>query len=123
MSEHTITVAVDPKLHIREPGSESERLVWAALDTAWNLLREYAVRVTIQDIREANPDSGFPATDQELFDSAHPLGGPANHLELAPELGDSPQVNLAVMGLAEAFDAVCSQARSDAALGLGLREA
>lgn len=123
MSEHTITVAVDPKLHTREPGSESERLTWAALDTAWNLLREYAVRVTIQDIREANPDSGFPATDQELFDSAHPLGGPANHLELAPEPGDSPRVDLAAMGLAGAFEMIQDQARADAALGLGLREA
>lgn len=117
MSEHTITVAVDPKLHSREPDGEAERLTWAFLDTTWNLMREYAVRVTLAEIRSQAAERGDTLpSDEELFKEARESGdpdAPTGYLDLAPENG------LSAAGLAGAFEVLAEQAFRDAAEGLG----
>jgi hypothetical protein len=51
---------------------ELERLAYSALDTAWNLLNEYAVRVTLQELREEAEEAGFTdyPSDEQLFADA-----------------------------------------------------
>ena len=116
MSERTVTVALDPKLHDREPSTEAERITWETLDTAWNLLREASVRVTLAEIRSQLTERGedFPS-DEELFKEARESGAPASYLDLAP--GNE----LAAMGLAGAFELLSEQAWADACTGLGFR--
>lgn len=72
----------------REPDTLSTALSWAALDTAWNLLREMAVRVVFTQIREAAERKGveWPATDQEVLERikvAHDLDKVPSYLDLA----------------------------------------
>jgi len=120
-SERTITVAIDLAAHGgRQPESEAQRIVWETLDTAWKLLREGAVRVTLARIREANPE--LPA-DEELFRMARESGDPAapsGYLDLAPDRGDGPAVEVAGMGLQGAFQVLGEQAMADAIEGLGI---
>lgn len=91
MINHTVTVSVDPKMHTRVPSNPGQEIVWAYLDTAYNLLREAAVRLTIQDMRDSAAELGlpFPETDQEVFESMAAQGAkydiepPKNYLDLA----------------------------------------
>ena len=46
MIDRTVPVVSDPKLHPRAPEGAVEEMMWAYLDTAYNLLRELAVRYT-----------------------------------------------------------------------------
>lgn len=64
----TVTVEVDPSMHIRPPRSEREEIAWAALDTTWKLLRETATRLVLLDLRAEARRQGvdFPS-DEELF--------------------------------------------------------
>lgn len=76
--KRTITVGIDPSMH---PGGEStneyQKLLWAALDTAWNLLSEYAVRITLVQIREAMHAQGHEFPDEAgLFEQAVATGDP-----------------------------------------------
>lgn len=111
----TITVAVDPTLHSREPATESERATWEILDTAWNLLREGSVRVTLAEIREQLAEKGetFPS-DEELFaENPGDPDHPRSYLDLAPTN------ELAAMGMAGAFQLLSDQAFLDASEGMG----
>ncbi len=86
-----VTVAVDPSIHTRTPDAGGQAIVWAYLDTAYNLLREAAVRLTIQDMRDSAAELGlpFPATDDEVFKSMAVQGEkfdiepPKTYLDLA----------------------------------------
>jgi len=116
-----ITVQIDAEQHGGvEPESEGERIVWETLDTAWNLLREGAVRVTLAGIRAANPE--FPS-DEELFRQAAESGvpdAPTSYLDLAPDKGDGSAVELAAVAIRSAFHVLAERAMSDAIHGLGL---
>lgn len=84
-----VEIRLDPALHIASPEGVIDGMSWAAMDTAWNLLRDTAVRVAIQVIRESSAEAGlpFPTTDQELFDQVEQAGipgAPKSHRELAP---------------------------------------
>lgn len=73
----------------REPETLSTVLAWAALDTAWNLLREMAVRQALAQVREAAGRKGveWPATDEEVFEQikvAHGTEKLPSYLGLAP---------------------------------------
>ena len=91
MINHTVTVSVDPKMHTRAPSNPAQEIVWAYLDTAYNLLREAAVRLTIQDMRDSAAELSlpFPETDQEVFDAMAAQGAkfdiepPKEYLDLA----------------------------------------
>lgn len=112
----TVTVAVDPARHTGEPKSEVERLTWELVDTVWNLMREYSVRVTLAEIREQAREQGLgeiPA-DDELFREARESGdpdAPSGYLDLAPEN------LLAYAGLVGAFDVLLKEAHEDARQG------
>lgn len=74
LAKHAVEVKSDaPDAH----DNELERLAYAAIDTAWNLLNEYAVRVTLQEIREEAERVGadFPS-DTGLFREARESGDP-----------------------------------------------
>lgn len=81
---HTVPVEIDPSLHDSPPNTPADYLLRAYLDTAYNLVREAAVRMTILSLREA----GFPMpeTDEELFVLP---GGPSCYTDLAPLGGTS----------------------------------
>jgi len=84
---HIVAVEVDPAMHYRDPEGENETLTWAVLDTTWKLLREYAVRLVLTDLRAQAVGQGvnFPS-DEELF--AQDLDDPEaarNYLDLAAE--------------------------------------
>lgn len=115
----TITVAIDPELHADQPENEAERIVWEALDTAWNLLRETAVRVTILELREQLAEAGFTnmRSDEELFAEATQPGADPDmaksYLDLAPDS------KLAAVGLSGVFEILVDQARIEASEGMG----
>lgn len=114
---HLIAVQVDPSLHGRAPEPGVEAISWAALDTAWNLLRESAVRVTLQSLRNQAAEQGvpFPATDEALFQEARDSGdpdAPRNHLDLGPDSRE------AAAGLEAVFRELATQAMVDAVFAL-----
>lgn len=112
----TFEVKVDPSLHTREPENEVERLNWAVLDTTWNLLREYAVRITLAEIREQYPD--LPS-DEKLFEEAKQTAEESGDPEVPTSYADLAPVNkLAAAGLAGAFQVLQDDAFRDAAAGL-----
>ena len=92
MSEkRTIPVEVVASMHKRPPQDEYERLSWAALDTAWNLLRETAIRLVLADVREQIAAHGgtFPS-DEELFArEADNPDFPHSYLDMAPSPEDA----------------------------------
>lgn len=86
MSEkRTITVEVDLPMHQRPPQNEYEELSWAALDTAWNLLREYAVRGVLLQLREEAAEQGiaFPSDEQLFEQEPDNPDFPRSYLDLA----------------------------------------
>lgn len=87
---HTVTVEFDQSLHPNtdfDSLDEVSKLSYAVLDTSYNLLREYAVRVTLASVREQVAEQGatLPA-DEEMFRLAEALGGPVSYMDLAPDL-------------------------------------
>jgi hypothetical protein len=101
--QRTVEIKINPKLHTRAPENQQEANTWALLDTVWDLLREYAVRNTLQAAREAAREAGdtsFPDDDEEVFrqsQAEHGDDAPKNHLDLAPDC------QTAAMALAAAF--------------------
>lgn len=117
----SVPVSIDTDIHSREPESEIERITWETLDTAWKALREGAVRITIQAMRDSYAEAGvdFPATDEELFEKGKESGDPAapdTYLDLAPE---SP---LAATMLSSAFTLLEDQALSEAQEGIDMSQ-
>lgn len=118
---HTVTVEFDPSMHPDtdfDSLDEPSKLAFAALDTSYKLLREYAVRVTLASIREQAAEQGqeLPA-DEELFRQAKEGGNPeapTSYMDLAPD------VDLAALGLHGAFQLLSDTAFADAVEGLGL---
>lgn len=126
MSEsRTFTLAIDPELHDgREPESEVQRITWEALDTAWKILREASVRVTLVDIRAQLKEQGFTEmpSDEEMFKAGRESGdpdAPTSYLDLAPRRGDGPAVELAGHSLLGVLQLLTDQAMLDASTGLG----
>ena len=121
----TFTLAIDPVLHDgREPESEVERVIWETLDTAWNVLRESAVRVTLLEIRAQLKEQGFEdmPSDEEMFELARQSGdpeAPTSYLDLAPRRGEGPAVEMAGQSLFTTFQLLADQAMLDASEALG----
>ncbi len=113
---HLVEVQFDPELHTREPANAQEALMWSVLDTAWNLLREYAVRITLQEARDQAHAAGeeFPDSDEQVFADSiaeHGENAPKGHLDLAV---DCPAV---ISMLASAFDHLVQETMENAATG------
>lgn len=127
MSEQnrTVTVEVDFELHGgAEPESEVQRITWEVLDTAWKLLREGAVRVVLAEVRAQLAEQGLPTLpdDEAMFRLARESDdpdAPVSYLDLAPNKGDGPAVDLAGQGLQGAFQLLADQVFAEAADGLG----
>jgi len=118
-----VHVGVDPSRHNEEPESEVQRLTWAALDTAWNLLRETAVRLALLELREQLTAQGFTdmPTDEDLFEQAREEGeGATSYLDLAPDGGDGIDVEMAGAGLYSVLEVLHEVAFAQASEGLGL---
>lgn len=82
----TVKIEIDPDLHHREPVDDRERMVWATLDTAWNLLREQALHMTIKAVRDSvKMAGGNPPSDEEIFESLRGRpDAPQSYREMAP---------------------------------------
>lgn len=87
----TFKVEFDQSLHPLvkpEDLDELARLSFAGLDSAYNLLRETAVRVTLASIRAEAAEQGQTLpSDEELFRLAEESGvegAPTSYRELAP---------------------------------------
>ena len=117
MTVRTIEVKVDLENHNRAPAPGMEELTWKYLDTAWNLLRDAAVELTLQSMREQAAEQGidFPSTDEELFqrakDSGDP-GAPTSYRQLAPSS------EIAAQGLHAILQVLVNQSGQDAQEGL-----
>lgn len=130
----TIEVKISAELHgDKEPGSEIQRLQWEALDTAWDLLRETAVKVVLIALREQAAEQGATLrTDEEMFAEARAMvergeQAATSYLELAPQAGDpNPLVNLAGQGLDGVFhmlvDAAAQMAQEGLEVAYGIQE-
>ena len=119
--KRTIEVKYDPSRHPSPPENELEALSWAALDTAWNLLREYSVRSILASMRHVATEQGlrWPETDEQMFAEAVATGdpdAPKDHLDLAP---DCPG---AALMLSQVFQHLVQEAGEDANQGIAAHE-
>lgn len=81
-----------PEMHLRAPEDRAEEIVWATLDTVYNLMREGATRLVIQELRETYAEMGasYPMTDEATLEmaiaNAVAMGveAPKSLLDLAP---------------------------------------
>ena len=69
MSERTVEIKINPAYHDRAPENVQEDLSWPVLDTVWDMIREAAAKVALQQIRESLPDNATMPTDEEILDS------------------------------------------------------
>lgn len=101
----------DPRKHVVEVktdaestwDNETERLAFSVLDTVWNLLNEYAVRITLQELRElaeAEGEVDFPSDEQMFAKLAGVEGAPQSYADLYPgSQGDRFAINGLFAGL------------------------
>ena len=116
LTDRAVLVEVDPALHPEAPATDIERLNWEALDTAWKLLRDFAVRITLAEVRAQARAQGidFPE-DEELFRLNVESGdvfAAAEYLDLAPA---SPE---AARFLAQSFGLLQNTAFEEASEGM-----
>ena len=116
LTDRSVLVEIDPELHPEAPGDLIRRLNWEPLDTAWKLLREYAVRITLAEVRAQAKAQGidFPE-DEELFRLNAESGDSfavTEYMDLAPA---SPQ---AAHLLAQAFNELQNIAFQEASEGM-----
>lgn len=111
-----VEVKVDPEFHGgAQPVGEIQRLTWEVLDTVWSLMREYAVRVTLAEIREQLSERGedFPSDEELLKRVEEESGKPTTYLDLAPS------TEIAGLGIQTSFDVLVAEAFGDAAREMG----
>lgn len=108
-----IELKLDPSLRKgKEPANEFEKLLYPYLDTAYNLLREAAVRATLKSIRDQAASQGvdLPSDDETFAKTA--AEGISSYMDLAPD-------NLqAAATFYETFELLTEQAYSDATEGM-----
>lgn len=94
---------------------EATKVGFIALDTAYSILGEAAVKVVLAAIRES-ADGDLPS-DEELFEESRQSGiegAPTSYRDLAPSSMH------AARHLSSAFDLLVEQAEDDAFLGLSM---
>lgn len=121
MSEaRTVEIKLHPELRSAledpAPKTEEDREVWPLLDTAYQLIREAAVRAVFVEIRRQAKEQGVEiGDDEELFRQARESGvegAPTTYMDLAP---DHPMI---ARTFHSAFAALYNLAMQDAATGL-----
>lgn len=83
--DRTVKIEFDPGLHGGELELDPiEREMWAGVDTAFNIMRETAIRVVLRGMRERAAKEGihYPP-DEEMFSSGIP-GAPRSYRDMAP---------------------------------------
>lgn len=115
----TVKVEFDQSLHPSvkfDELDEPSKLAFAGMDSAYNLLREYAVRVTLATIRAEAAEQGQALpSDEEMFALAKESGvegAPTSYMDLAPA------VSQAAMALHEAFEYLVVVATEEAIEGM-----
>lgn len=116
-----IELKLDPSLRAAKadptPPTATEALIWPYLDTAYNLLREAAVRLVLHEIRQQAAEQGQTVEpDEELFRQARESGvegAPTSYMDLAPD-GELP-----AMSFHGVFGLLVDMAAADAEQGLG----
>lgn len=116
-----VNVEFDPAQH---PGldpdtlGDADRLAFEVLDTCHNLLREYAVRVTLASLRSQFAKMGFELpSDEEILRAtreAEGKEGVASYLELVPS------VRPAMISLRASFRMLVEAVENEAAASLGM---
>jgi hypothetical protein len=116
----TVNVEVEAGTRTREPENDIEREAWAAVDSAWSLLRESAVRSVMLAYKEAaalNGDPNFSDPDRWLADAQAGGSDVESLAELAPDHTESPLLHA---GLAAVFAGLVREVQSYAAEGFAL---
>lgn len=69
------------------PKTDEEKVVWPLLDTAYQLVREAAVRAVFVEVRRQAAEQGITlGTDEELIAASSDVeGAPENVMDLAPD--------------------------------------
>lgn len=116
--ENLLVVKMDRDWHPNGVESKAAELHFAALDTAYKLLSEYAVRVAMESIRTAvNAIGGHMGSDAEVFAESADSGldnAARSYTDLAPH-------DMAAAGqIAHAFETLIDQVVSKLAANLGL---
>lgn len=103
-----IPVEIDASMHEGQPEDAQAAVVWAALDTAYNLLRDTAVEVVLMDIRKQAAEQGHNVPEDVLLFMNSGLGesGIKGYRDLAP---DHPLAAEGIMRVFEVLHKVCSQ--------------
>jgi hypothetical protein len=117
---YLVEVKLDPSLRAAQadpaPKTERAALAWPFLDTAYNLLREAAVRLALHEVRKQAAEQGFAMPgDEELFAQAKESGelfAPTSYMDLAP---DDEMAALSFHGV---FSILADKAMEDAVNGL-----
>lgn len=107
-----VEVKIDEKVHPNPPQDEASQLVWAALDTAYNLLRETAAEVTFMEVRKQAKEQGFEYPDEAVMFAQAAERGIRGWYDLAP---DHP---LAIEGIKSVFDVLAMVAMQEAEEGI-----
>lgn len=115
-----VEVKLDPSLRAAKedpaPQTDDEKSAWPLLDTAYNMIREAAVRVTLNEIRRQSVEQGVDVgTDEELFRQAAASGipgAPTSYADLAPD-----HINAATL-FYECFTTLFDKAMNDAVSGV-----
>jgi hypothetical protein len=99
--EHAFAVEIRDGGHARpEPQSEVDRIHYATLDTAWDVLRVGAARAVLAGITGQIEEATGEEFDQaRLFRESAADGGPERIEELTLEHDDSPAAHMALHSL------------------------
>lgn len=101
-----VLVEFDQSMHTSAPQSEEDQVEWAVLDTAYNLLRDTAVRLTMMEIRKQAAEQGVVwPSDEQLFAEQDDI---KSYRDLAPS---SPE---AAIGLHAVFTLLLTEAFAEA---------
>ncbi len=104
----TVKVEIDEARHKTQPQDEVERIVWAYIDTAYNLMRVAAVRANLTELRIRLAEQGLTVpSDEEMFADLKASGdpeAPTTYLDLGPSRRD------AALLLATAFEILADTA-------------
>lgn len=106
--EHAYVVEIRDGGHSRpEPQNEADRINYATLDTAWEVLRVGAARAVLASIFEqVEQSTGEKVDEAKLFRESVADGGPERVEELALEHDDSQAAHLALHSLYSLYNII-----------------
>lgn len=109
-----VPVEIDATLHTSSPDPEAAE-TWAVLDTAYNLLRDHAVKETIKQMRAQALEDGHSFPEDELIFAQSAALGVSGYRDLAV---NDPLAARGLMAVYEVLVKVTVENANDA-LGFG----